>query len=80
LRHRALHSDDLTPERPVPTSKKTKGKINAEWHAGNRMPANASSETRLAWHREHQKHCACRPIPEKLQTLVKKKTRAKRGD
>jgi hypothetical protein len=40
--------------------------INKDWHIKNRMPKNASIEERFAWHREHARHCACRPIPEKL--------------
>ena len=34
------------------------------------MPRNASAEQRLAWHRDHQRHCACRPIPARLATLI----------
>lgn len=40
--------------------------INAVWHERHVMPRNATVEQRIAWHREHQKHCACRPIPAKL--------------
>ncbi|MEX1255568.1 MAG: hypothetical protein WEE64_14615 [Dehalococcoidia bacterium] len=40
--------------------------INKAWHEAHRMPKNPSLEQRIAWHREHAKHCACRPIPEKL--------------
>jgi len=41
-------------------------RINAEWHRNNRMPKNATTEQRIAWHLEHRKHCDCRPIPKKL--------------
>jgi len=41
-------------------------KINKEWHEKNIMPKNATFEQRVKWHLEHQKNCACRPIPEKL--------------
>lgn len=34
------------------------------------MPKNASVSERLVWHREHQKACACRPIPPKLMALM----------
>jgi uncharacterized protein YdhG (YjbR/CyaY superfamily) len=40
--------------------------MNAEWHKTHILPRGASLEQRLAWHREHQKRCACRPIPPKL--------------
>lgn len=30
------------------------------------MKKGASLEERIAWHREHQRRCACRPIPPKL--------------
>ncbi|MBS1636538.1 MAG: hypothetical protein JST26_11535 [Bacteroidetes bacterium] len=48
-------------------------KINREWHEKHRMPENASFEQRVAWHLEHQKHCQCRPIPEKLLEQMKQK-------
>jgi hypothetical protein len=41
-------------------------KTNREWHEKNRMPKNATTDQRIAWHLEHRKHCSCRPIPEKL--------------
>jgi hypothetical protein len=40
--------------------------MNKEWHKKNKMPKNATFEQRVKWHLEHQKHCTCRPIPEKL--------------
>lgn len=40
--------------------------MNAEWHKSHVLPKGASLEERVAWHREHQKRCACRPIPPKL--------------
>ncbi len=40
--------------------------MNAEWHKKHVLPKGASLEQRIAWHREHQKRCACRPIPSKL--------------
>jgi hypothetical protein len=44
--------------------------MDREWHAANRMPKNATTEQRLAWHLEHQKHCNCRPMPESLKALA----------
>ncbi len=40
--------------------------MNAEWHKKHVLPKRASLEERIAWHREHQRRCACRPIPPKL--------------
>ena len=45
--------------------------MNAEWHARHVMPKNAATEERIAWHREHQKHCGCRPIPAKLAATMR---------
>jgi uncharacterized protein YdhG (YjbR/CyaY superfamily) len=40
--------------------------MNAEWHKKHVLPKRASIKQRIAWHREHQERCACRPIPLKL--------------
>lgn len=48
-------------------------KINKEWHEKNKMPENATFEERVKWHLEHQKHCKCRPIPDKLLSQMKDK-------
>jgi hypothetical protein len=48
-------------------------KLNREWHLENRMPKNATTEQRIAWHLEHKKHCACREFPEKLKAEMKKR-------
>jgi uncharacterized protein YdhG (YjbR/CyaY superfamily) len=40
--------------------------MNAEWHKKHPLPRGASLEQRISWHREHQKRCACRPVPPKL--------------
>jgi DNA-3-methyladenine glycosylase I len=42
--------------------------INAKWHAANPLPRGASDAERLRWHQEHQKQCACKPIPASLRT------------
>jgi hypothetical protein len=34
------------------------------------MPKNATTEERLAWHQEHQRHSSCRPIPASLRPLL----------
>jgi hypothetical protein len=48
--------------------------INKDWHVSHRMPKNASLEQRIEWHREHVKHCSCRPMPKNLLALLKKKS------
>lgn len=40
--------------------------MNTAWHKTHVLPKGASLEARIAWHREHQKRCACRPVPRKL--------------
>ena len=47
-------------------------KINATWHKNHRMPKNPTLNQRIQWHQEHVNHCICRPIPQKLQELMKK--------
>jgi hypothetical protein len=44
--------------------------INAEWHKRNVMPKNPTLEERIAWHLEHSKVCACRPIPPSLLQII----------
>jgi hypothetical protein len=41
--------------------------MNAAWHKAHVMPKPASLDQRLAWHREHQRQCACRPVPVSLR-------------
>jgi uncharacterized protein YdhG (YjbR/CyaY superfamily) len=40
--------------------------MNSEWHKKHVLGKGASLEGRIAWHHEHQKRCACRPIPARL--------------
>ncbi len=49
--------------------------INRTWYEKHRMPKNPSIEERLTWHKEHQKYCQCRPIPEKLLKKMKERCR-----
>jgi hypothetical protein len=51
----------------VPNPGQYNARMNKEWHERHVMPKNATLDERIAWHREHQKHCACRPIPPKLR-------------
>lgn len=50
-----------------------KQKLNAEWHNKNKMPKNPSMDQRIQWHLEHQNHCNCRGIPEKLVEEINKR-------
>ncbi|HEX5113035.1 MAG TPA: hypothetical protein VFV79_09315 [Saprospiraceae bacterium] len=47
-------------------------KINKEWHLKHKMPKNPTLEQRIAWHKEHQKHCACRDMPDQLKLIIRK--------
>ena len=47
--------------------------MNKAWHELNRMPKNATTEQRIAWHLAHAKNCACRPVPEKLKEEMRKR-------
>jgi uncharacterized protein YdhG (YjbR/CyaY superfamily) len=49
--------------------------MNSEWHQEHVLPRGASLEERIAWHREHQKRCACRPIPPKLKQQMARPSR-----
>ena len=50
-------------------------KINAAWHRAHKMPKNPTEKQRLAWHIGHARHCSCWPVPKKLLTLVRAKSR-----
>ena len=52
--------------------KKTKLRLNKEWHLAHLMPKNPSIKDRIEWHLEHTKNCGCREIPEKLKEEMKK--------
>ena len=41
--------------------------LNRTWHQNNRMPAKATLQQRIEWHKEHQKHCGCREVPKSLK-------------
>jgi hypothetical protein len=47
-------------------------KINKEWHEKHRMPKNATIAQRIEWHLEHERHCSCRTMPEKLKEELRK--------
>jgi uncharacterized protein YdhG (YjbR/CyaY superfamily) len=52
--------------------------MNSEWHRKHVLPRGASPRERIAWHREHQKRCACRPIPPKLREQMAGASREER--
>jgi len=41
--------------------------MNPDWHRQHVLAKGASLDQRIAWHREHEKRCACRPIPPKIR-------------
>jgi hypothetical protein len=45
--------------------------MNTLWHAQNKLPPKATLEQRIQWHKEHQKHCACRKFPKSLLSFTK---------
>jgi hypothetical protein len=44
------------------------------------MPKNATAQQRIAWHRAHQEHCGCRPIPSKLLEQIESPGRPRSTD
>jgi len=52
--------------------------MNKSWHQRHKMPKNATTDQRLAWHLEHQKQCACRPMPKSLRSLVTRRAVSKK--
>jgi hypothetical protein len=48
-------------------------KLNAEWHRQHQLPKNSAFEQRVTWHLQHQRNCACRPVPKKLLEEMKRK-------
>jgi len=45
--------------------------MNKLWHSENKMPPKTTLAQRIQWHRDHQKHCACREIPKSLGRFIK---------
>jgi hypothetical protein len=41
--------------------------LNAAWHERHPMKKRPTTAERLAWHRAHEKHCGCRPMPASLR-------------
>jgi hypothetical protein len=53
--------------------------INAAWHKRHVMPRNPTVAQRMAWHRAHQEHCRCRPLPAKLLEQMRASPRDRRS-
>jgi hypothetical protein len=51
---------------------KIKHRLNTGWHQGHPMPKEPTLRQRINWHVEHQEHCSCRDIPEKVKAAMKK--------
>ena len=45
--------------------------MNKLWHEQNKMPPKATLDQRIHWHKEHQKHCACREAPKDILKKIK---------
>jgi len=45
--------------------------MNAEWHRRHPMPRNPSLAQRVAWHRAHARHCACREVPASIRPFLR---------
>ncbi|WP_171017217.1 hypothetical protein [Maribacter sp. ACAM166] len=48
-------------------------KTNKAWDQAHKMPKNATTDQRIAWHLEHKKNCDCRDITDKLKVEIKKR-------
>jgi uncharacterized protein YdhG (YjbR/CyaY superfamily) len=46
--------------------------MNSAWHKKHVLPKGASLDRRIAWHREHQRRCGCRPIPPRLAEQMRR--------
>ena len=53
--------------------------MNADWHERHPMPKHPTLEQRVSWHIDHQRHCACRPIPVRLAALMRSRSGGKQG-
>ena len=49
--------------------------LNAEWHEQHPMPAKATFEQRLEWHREHARACGCRKPPADIADELARRER-----
>jgi hypothetical protein len=52
--------------------------INATWHRAHLMPKRPTAAQRLAWHLEHARECACRPLPDSMRSALTEAAREER--
>jgi len=50
--------------------------MNRDWHNQHKMPEHATGNERIAWHLEHTKNCACRPMPAGLLPKLSERQRS----
>jgi len=63
---------DMVTTKPHNLFAKNHSKEGAvDWHLTHKMPKNPTLQQRIAWHTDHKKFCACRPIPKSLSTYFK---------
>jgi hypothetical protein len=53
--------------------------MNRTWHEKHKMPSPATLQQRIAWHRAHQRHCACRGVPASLRSYIEAKKPPRRS-
>jgi hypothetical protein len=51
-------------------------RLNREWHLAHPMPAKASFEQRVQWHRAHAAACRCREMPEDIRKRIEDENRS----
>ena len=44
--------------------------MNAAWHRTHVLGSRAPMDARIAWHLEHARECACRPIPASVLAAI----------
>jgi hypothetical protein len=47
--------------------------MNKEWHKANKLSPKALLDERIRWHLAHAKQCGCRPIPQSILAVIKKR-------
>jgi uncharacterized protein YdhG (YjbR/CyaY superfamily) len=52
--------------------------LSAAWHASHPMPRGATTQQRIQWHLDRERHCGCRPMPLKLRARMARGVRPSR--
>jgi hypothetical protein len=47
--------------------------INASWHLGHKLPADATLDQRVEWHMAHARHCSCSVVDEEILEALKRR-------